>query len=40
VLSVWLLDTGWRRRRLWRLALGSPIALWLISVGDLMIAGA
>ena len=40
VLSVWLLDSGWRRRSLWRLALGGPIALWLIAVCDLMIAGA
>ena len=34
LLCRWLLDTGWRRRSLWRLAVGSPIALWLVVVSD------
>lgn len=39
-LSVWLLETGGRQRSLWRLALGAPIALYLVVVYGLLIVGA
>jgi hypothetical protein len=31
-VAAWLLDTGWRRRSAWRLALGAPIAGYLVAV--------